>query len=80
VAYRPLDEAKVLQREAAEKEDVNAQLGWPLRFILGEPEADAVPQPLNNGVFNFKPAGLETALARQFAKCGNRNMKGKRRS
>jgi hypothetical protein len=67
VAYRPLDEAKALQIVAAAKGDVNAELGWSLRVILGEPEADAVSQPWNNDLFGFKPAGLETALARQFA-------------
>lgn len=67
IVYRPVDEAKALQKEAAEKGDVDAELGWSLRYILGAPEANAVPQPWNNNLFDFKPADLETALARQFA-------------
>lgn len=67
IIYRPVDEAKTLQKEAAKKGDVDAELGWSLRYILGAPEANAVPQPWNNDLFSFKPADLETALARQFA-------------
>jgi hypothetical protein len=66
IVYRPLDEAKALQKEAAAKGDVNAELGWSLRVILGEPEAVAVPEPWDNDLFNFKPADLATALACQF--------------
>jgi hypothetical protein len=67
VEYRRLNEAKALQKQAAERGDVNAELGWSLRVILGEPEAVAVPEPWNNDVFAFKPADLATALARQLA-------------
>jgi hypothetical protein len=67
MVFRPLEEAKGLQKEAAARGDVNAELGWSLRVILGEPTADAVPQPWNNELFAFKPADLATALQRQFA-------------
>ena len=68
VVFRPLDEAKAFQKEAAERGDVNAELAWSLRVILGEPEADAVPQPWDNDLFSFEPVDLATSLTRQFAK------------
>jgi hypothetical protein len=68
VDFRPLEEAKALQNEAAERGDIDAELAWSLRVILGEPEASAVPKPWDNDLFGFKPADLATALGRQFAK------------
>lgn len=68
VDFRPLEEAKALQNEAAKRGDIDAELAWSLRVIRGEPEASAVPMPWDSYLFSFKPADLATALGRQFAR------------
>lgn len=51
----------------AKQGDTDGELGYSLKAIMGDPEAETVPKPWDNGKFSFEPQTLEDILDQFFA-------------
>ncbi|KAH7385212.1 hypothetical protein DE146DRAFT_759474 [Phaeosphaeria sp. MPI-PUGE-AT-0046c] len=54
------------QKAYAEKGDVNGELAFSVKSVLGDPNAVSVPKPWDNDKFSFKPATLEDTVKEFF--------------
>lgn len=61
------------QKRCAEKGDVDGELAWSLKSLLGDTNAVAVPEPWDNDKFSFKPMTLEEAVVKFFKDLGTEN-------
>ncbi|KAF1996682.1 NAD(P)-binding protein [Amniculicola lignicola CBS 123094] len=65
--FLPRQEALDKARECEGKGDVDGELLFSLKAIMGDPEAQGVPQPWDNAKFGFEPERLGKTLERIFA-------------
>lgn len=61
--YHSRQSAIDTQKACAEKGDVDGELAFSLKAMLGDPEAVSVPRPWDNEKFSFKPKTLEEGVS-----------------
>ncbi|CAI6342162.1 unnamed protein product [Periconia digitata] len=66
--FRPRQEAIDKAKECEKNGDVDDELAYSLRAIMGDPNAEGVPKPWDNEQFSFQPQTLEVTLKEFFAK------------
>ena len=64
--YHPRQDAIDAQKACAEKGDVDGELAFSLKSLLGDINAVSVPEPWDNDKFSFKPATLEEVVVKFF--------------
>ena len=64
--YHPTQDAIDAQRAYAEKGDVDGELAFSLKSLVGDINAVCVPKPWDNDKFSFKPQTLEEAVRKFF--------------
>jgi hypothetical protein len=64
--YFPLQDAIDAQKACAEKGDVDGELAFSLKSLIGDINAVSVPKPWDNDKFSFKPMPLEEAVKNFF--------------
>lgn len=64
--YLPLEDAIAAAKERASEGDVDGELLFSLKTIMGDPNAFGVPKPWDNEKFSFEPESLEVAVKRFF--------------
>ena len=69
--YHSRQSAIDTQKAFAEKGDVDGELAFSLKAMLGNPESVSVPKPWDNDRFSFKPKTLEEGV-RDFFKARER--------
>lgn len=60
--YHSRQSAIDTQKAFAEKGDVDGELAFSLKAMLGNPESVSVPKPWDNDRFSFKPKTLEEGV------------------
>lgn len=60
--YYPRQDAIDAEKAYATKGDVDGELAFSLKSLLGDINAVSVPKPWDNDKFSFKPATLEEAV------------------
>ncbi|KAI9149946.1 NAD(P)-binding protein [Paramyrothecium foliicola] len=66
--YLPQQDAFKKASECSERGDVDGELVYSLKALMGDAEAITVPKPWDNDKFPFQPESLQNTLARIFAK------------
>lgn len=66
--YHPRQDAIDAQKACAEKGDVDGELTFALKSIMGDINVVSVPKPWDNDKFSFKPATLEEAVRKFFSR------------
>lgn len=64
--FLPNEEARRLAKEYREKGDVDQELAYALKALMGSEGFQAVPMPWDNEKFDIVPENLELALKRYF--------------
>jgi len=64
--WLPTAEADRLAKEALAKGDVNAELGYSLKSLMGREGQVGVPKPWDHEKFDIVPQGLEVTLKEFF--------------
>jgi hypothetical protein len=65
--FLPRQEAIDNAVACAKQGDTDGELGYSLKAIMGDPNAETVPKPWDNGKFSFEPQTLEDILDQFFA-------------
>jgi hypothetical protein len=67
--YHPNSEAHALAQKYAGEGDVDKELGYSLKAIIGDPNGEGVPKPWDHDKFpDIHPKTLEVSLTRYFGK------------
>ena len=56
--------------ECTKRGDVDGELAFSLKALMGDPNVMGVPKPWDNEQFSFKPESLEVTLKRFFEEKG----------
>jgi hypothetical protein len=60
--YHSRQSAIDTQKACADKGDMDSELAFSLKAMLGDPEAVSVPKPWDNDKFSFRPKTLEEGV------------------
>ena len=66
-AYHSVEDARALQAKFAENGDVDQELAFSLKAIMGDPEQTGVPKPWDDGNFKWERDSLETVMKHLFS-------------
>ena len=66
--YHSRQDAIDAQKACEEKGDVDGELAFSLRSLIGDINAESVPKPWDNDKFSFKPATFEETVKKYFEK------------
>lgn len=64
--YHPRQDAIDAQKAYAEKGDVDGELAFSLKALMGDINTVSVPEPWDNDKFSFKPATFEETVRKFF--------------